>query len=207
VCSIEFGGFDTPARIPWETTLIGMMLKKLSLGADTTPDMMFINYKVIDYVSHVQSMDSPYMEDSVKTQDANLPVLINDLNTTVGKGNYVLVLTADHGAMPSPKTTGAFVASPGKIGSAVNAQFGAGTIMLTQNTTAFLDVPLLESRGHSVDDVAKFVSNLTLDQTYLIAPGNTYQPSPAHANDKLFEAAFPSYFLPLLPCVQSAPLD
>lgn len=201
------GGFDTPARIPWETELIDMMLKRLPLGRDATPDMMYINYKMIDYVSHVQSMNSPYMEDTVKVQDDNLPVLIDALDNSVGAGNYVVVLTADHGAMPNPKVTGAFVASPGKIGSEINKEFGDGTIQLTQNTTAFLDMPLLESRGDTVEDVAKLVQDLTLGQTYLLDAGNHYEPSAAQADDKLFVAAFPSYFLPSLPCVANAPLD
>jgi hypothetical protein len=200
-------GFDTPARIPWETNLISAMLHRIPFGQDSTPDMFFANYKVIDYVSHVQSMDSKYMEDSVKTQDANLPVLIDALNATVGKGNYVLALTADHGAMPSPQTTGAFVASPGKIGQLINAKFGDGTIMLTQNTTAFLDVPLLESNHYTVDEVSKYVSTMTLGQTYLDAPGEPYKPTAAHENDKLFEAAFSSSLLPDLPCLAHAPLD
>jgi hypothetical protein len=200
-------GFDTPARIPWETNLVNAMLHRIPLGQDSTPDMLFINYKVIDYVSHVQSMDSKYMLDAVTTQDANLPVLINDLNATVGKGNWVLNLTADHGAMPSPQTTGAFVASPGKIGQLINAKFGTGTIMLTQNTTAFLNVPLLESNGYTVDQVANYVSTFTLGQTYLVDAANTYKPTAAHANDKLFTAAFPSSILSQLPCLSSAPLD
>ena len=196
-------GFETPARIPWETLLVEDLIRKEGLGQDSTPDLLFVNYKVIDYVSHVQSMNSLYMADSVKWQDDSLRTLVSYLDKKVGEGNYVVNVTSDHGAMPDPKVTGAFVASPGKIGSAINDKFGDDTVMLTQNTTAFLDVPLLESNGYSVDDVAKFVGTLTKGQTYL--EGSQY--SQNEANDKLFVASFPSYLLPEMPCIKNAPLD
>ena len=39
----------------------------------------------------------PEMKDSVQWQDRALKVLVDFLNRDVGKGNYVLVVTADHG--------------------------------------------------------------------------------------------------------------
>jgi len=196
-------GFETPARIPWETSLLEDTIKKEHMGQDATPDMLFANYKVIDYVSHVQSMNSPYMEDSVKVQDEYLQKFVEWLDANVGKGNYVLNVTADHGAMPDPNATGAFVASPGKIGSAINNEFGDGTVMLTQNSTAFFDVPLLESNGYTVDDVANFVAGLTKGETYL--EGSKF--TQAEANDKLFSSVFPSRLLPELACIKNAPLN
>ena len=196
-------GFESPARIPWETDLVKDLIKRAGLGQDETPDLLFVNYKVIDYVSHVQSMNSLYMKDSVQWQDDSLRTLVAYLDKEVGKGNYVLNVTADHGAMPDPKVTGAFVASPGKIGSAVNDEFGEGTVMLTQNTTAFLDLSLLESRDYTVDDVARFVGGLTKGETYL--EGSQY--SQNEVNDKLFVASFPSYLLPEMPCVKTVPLN
>ena len=196
-------GFESPARTPWETSLIEDLITKEHMGQDATPDMLFANYKVIDYVSHVQSMNSTYMEDSVKVQDEALKEFVGWLDENVGKGNYVLNVTADHGAMPDPNATGAFVASPGKIGSAINTEFGDGTVMLTQNSTAFLNVPLLESNGYTVDDVANFVGSLTKGETYL--EGSKY--SQAEANDKMFSSVFPSRLLPELSCIKNAPLN
>ena len=193
-------GFETPARIPWETTLVQELIKRERLGADATPDLLFVNYKVIDYVSHVWSMNSPYMDDSVRVQDEDLPRLVNGLDSVVGKDEYVLLITADHGAMPDPKVTGAFVASPGKIGNLIEDKFGEGTIMLTQNTTAFLDVPLLESRDYTVADVARYVETFTKGQTYL----EGVKVDPKEADDRLFDAAFPSSLLADMPCVKTS---
>lgn len=193
------GGFETPARIPWENSLVKDLIRKEQLGADDTPDMLFANYKVIDYVSHVWSMNSRYMQDSLRFQDEALKELIAYLDKEVGKGDYVLLVTSDHGAMPDPKVTKAFVASPGRVGSAIKSKFGDDTVMLTQNTTAFLNIPALEADGYTVADVAKFVAGLTKEQTYL----EGYQPSGSEGRQKLFSSAFPSYLLEQMPCVKT----
>ena len=193
------GGFETPARIPWENSLVKDLIRKEGLGTDASTDMLFVNYKVIDFVGHVWSMNSEYMSDSLKFQDQALEELVPYLDKEVGKGQYVLLVTADHGAMPDPKVTGAFVASPGRIGSAINNKFGEGTVMLTQNSTAFLNVPQLEANGDTVGDVARFVGTLTKGETYL----EGYEPTGNEAKEKLFQSSFPSYLMEQMPCIQT----
>src|SRR5205085_12121381 len=39
------GGFDTAARLPYQTRVIETMIKREHFGADKTPDLLFINYK------------------------------------------------------------------------------------------------------------------------------------------------------------------
>jgi hypothetical protein len=199
----QLNGFDTPARIPYETAEIEKLITGSGFGKDSIPDMLFINYKIIDFVSHTESMNSPYMMDTVKWQDEALKQFIDFLDTHVGKGNYVLTLTADHGAMINPHVSGAYVMSPGKIASAINTKFGSGTVQYTQNTNVFLNVPLLTSKGYTVDDVAHYLQTLTLGQLYLTG----YTPPANMMNTPAFQAAFPSRLIPDLTCVASAPLD
>ena len=89
------------------------------------------------------------------------------------------------------------------MSAAINDKFGAGSVLLTQNSTAFLNLPVLAANGVTVDEVASFVGTLTKGQTFL--EGSKY--TQAEANDKLFSAAFPSRLLPELPCIQNAPLN
>ncbi len=63
-------GFDTPARIPYQTRVMEEMIGREGFGADETPDLLFVNYKMIDYISHVWTVNSPEMQDAVKAQDA-----------------------------------------------------------------------------------------------------------------------------------------
>ena len=68
-------------------------------GADDVPDILFTNYKQIDLVSHAESMNSPQMESVVRASDEALGDLVRILNREVGRGQWVLALTADHGAI------------------------------------------------------------------------------------------------------------
>jgi predicted AlkP superfamily pyrophosphatase or phosphodiesterase len=80
-------GFDTPARIPYQTRVIEEMIGREGFGADETPDLLFVNYKMIDYISHVWTVNSPEMQDAVKGQDAALETFVDFLNATVGRGS------------------------------------------------------------------------------------------------------------------------
>ena len=99
-------GFDTPARTVFEERIVEDTIKNEGFGADDTPDLLYLNFKEIDYVGHVWSMDSPEMTDAVKYQDEALKRFIPFLNQQVGNGNWAMVITADHAAMPNPHRLG-----------------------------------------------------------------------------------------------------
>ena len=92
----------TPARIPWQTRLIGRSSAE-GFGADDVPDLLYINYKLIDEIGHLYSMNAVEMRDSVQAQDAELPDLIDLLNEHVGEGEWVMMLTADLATPPTPQ--------------------------------------------------------------------------------------------------------
>ena len=116
-------GFDTPARIPYQTRVLQELIRREGFGADEVPDLLFVNYKMIDYISHVWTVNSPEMRDAVRAQDESLADLVGFLNEQVGEGEWALVLTADHGSIPDPEVSGAFQISAGPIASGTNATF------------------------------------------------------------------------------------
>ena len=117
-------GFDTPARIPYQEQVIEQVIKREGFGKDSTPDLLFINHKEIDYISHVWTMNSPEMSDAVKAEDSTLHTFVNYLNQQVGKDQWAMLLTADHGAIPKPSVSGAWQISSLPIAAGINAKFG-----------------------------------------------------------------------------------
>ena len=115
-------GWDTPARIPYQTRVIEELIRRERFGADATPDLLFVNYKVTDYVAHTWGVGSPEMRDSLQAQDAALAELVRYLDERVGAGRWAMVLTADHGAAPSPSETGGTVISSAKLTAAIEAR-------------------------------------------------------------------------------------
>jgi hypothetical protein len=198
-------GFDTPARIPYQTRVIKKMIEREGFGADDTPDLLFINYKMIDYISHVWTVNSPEMHDAVVAQDAALKELVDFLNAKVGQGQWAMVLTADHGSIPDPKVTGAFQISTTAMQDGINAAFdhdGDSThiVQLIQPTQIFVDQAELQQNGYTLEDVAAYVMSLTKGQTAL----PTVTVPTDQASDRVFEAAFPSKIMSRLPFLPEA---
>ena len=74
-----------------------------ALGQDDVPDILAVSLSTHDYVNHAYGPESRLSHDHVLHLDRLLEAFFRDLDNTVGKGNYLLVLTADHGFMPAPE--------------------------------------------------------------------------------------------------------
>ena len=195
-------GWDTPARIPYQTRTIEELIDREGFGADPVPDLLFVNYKVTDYVAHTWGIGSPEMRDSLLAQDAALRDLVASLDEQVGPGRWAFVLTADHGAAPSPSESGGTVISSARLSAAVEAAFDddgdhTSVVDLVQATEIYLNVDELAANGHDVDEVASFVAGLTAGE--VAAEGQA-----ASADQRVFRAAYPSTILTDLPCLPGA---
>ena len=96
----------TPAWSIYQTEKLVQVLENEGVGADDVSDLFYVNYKSTDLAGHTWNMVEPEERDTLAEQDAQLPVLIQTLNRLVGKKNYVIALTADHGMTPYPEVTG-----------------------------------------------------------------------------------------------------
>ncbi len=74
-----------------------------SLGQDEAPDILALSLSGHDYVNHAWGAESRLSHDHVLQVDQLLAGFFRDLDGKVGKDNYVVVLTADHGFMPVPE--------------------------------------------------------------------------------------------------------
>jgi hypothetical protein len=198
-------GFDTPARVPYQTRVLMEMIEREGFGADEVPDLLFVNYKIIDYVSHVWTLNSPEMKDSVRAQDEQLEVLVDFLNETVGEGAWALVLTADHGSIPDPQVSGAFQISATPISNGINSTFDTDgdetrIVQLVQPTQIFIDERELAQNGHTLEELSLWVMGLTKADT--AQPGVVVPAD--EADDPVFQAAFPSSMMDELPCLPEA---
>ncbi|MDH5312496.1 MAG: alkaline phosphatase family protein [Actinomycetota bacterium] len=193
----------TPARIPWQTRLIDEVVQREGFGADDVPDLLYVNYKLIDEIGHLYSMNAVEMRDSIATQDADLPKLIDLLNERVGEGEWVMMLTADHGHTPDPAVSGAAVISPTSVANAIQDRFdtdGDDTriVEFTQPTHIFIDHGEMEQNGTTLEEISSFLLTVTKGDVQ----GGQYPVSAAVADERAFIAAFPSEMLDDLPCLQ-----
>jgi predicted AlkP superfamily pyrophosphatase or phosphodiesterase len=72
------------------------------LGNNSAPDFLTINCASTDYVGHMYGPNAIETEDTYLRLDKDLSTFFKYLDEKVGKGNYTVFLTADHGASNSP---------------------------------------------------------------------------------------------------------
>lgn len=197
-------GFDTPARTPFQQTLVETVIEREGFGADEVPDLLYVNYKAIDTIGHLFSADGVEMSDAVTTQDAALERFVDFLDRTVGEGRWVMALTADHGTQRDPETSGAFMIDIDKIEQGIARVFDddddAVLVQKVRPTEIWLDTAELADNGFTLAEVSRWLLGRTQAETYK----NQNLPEPGHEADPVFAAALPTASVASLPCL--APL-
>jgi hypothetical protein len=145
------------------------------------------------------------MSDAVRVQDESLKDFVGFLNRTVGKGKWVLALTADHGTQLDPAASGAFLIDNGVFKQDLQDAFdddgdGVDLILRTRPTELWLNEAELSDNGYSLNDISEYIMGLTQAQTAT----TTRPPEAGHEGDAVFSAAMPSTMLSELPCLPEA---
>jgi hypothetical protein len=73
------------------------------LGQDDIPDYLAISFPCNDPIGHVYGPDSQEVLDVTLRTDRLIGELLQRLDARIGKGNYVLALSSDHGVCPLPE--------------------------------------------------------------------------------------------------------
>ena len=102
----ENGNYKLITQVPQGNTLLTELVKATlkgeNLGRSETTDFLTISYSSTDYVGHDFGIRSKELEDTYIRMDREIALLLKDLDTEVGKDNYILFLTADHAVSDNP---------------------------------------------------------------------------------------------------------
>ena len=77
-------------------------LKGEQMGRDNITDFLCVSFSTPDYVGHAFGPHSVEMEDTYLRLDRQLAEMLNTLDAYVGRGQYVVFLSADHGVADIP---------------------------------------------------------------------------------------------------------
>jgi predicted AlkP superfamily pyrophosphatase or phosphodiesterase len=149
------------------------------LGADDAPDILSISLSGHDYVNHRWSAETRLSHDHFLHLDRMLQAFFADLDRTVGRDNYVAVLTADHGFMPAPEVSEARGLQAGRVSgsqmvAAVNAalqqRLGVAQLVAYSSASALvLDRQLMAAASLDPDTVANAARDALLAQPQFAA--------------------------------------
>lgn len=125
---------------------IGTM--KLGRGAGT--DYLGISYAVLDKVGHDFGPDSHQIQDVLVRLDREIGLLLDTLDRDVGRRNYVVGLSADHGVSPVVERVAAMGFDAGRINlaalrseldEALSSELGPGKYVARINHTDIYFLP------------------------------------------------------------------
>jgi len=142
------------------------------LGADEQTDILSVSLSSHDYVNHAFGPESRLSHDHFLHLDRDLQSFFQYLDAKVGAGNYVAVLTADHGFADTPawaKAQGkdAELLNPNAVLSTLNVglveKFGEGKWAVGFSAAGILfDHQLFSARGVQADAVYQEAKRLLL---------------------------------------------
>ncbi len=85
-------------RLLAEATVRGM-----DLGADAVSDLLCVSFSSTDVVGHCFGPESVEARDALLRLDRELATFLAFLDREVGKGEWAIFVTADHGVGPTPE--------------------------------------------------------------------------------------------------------
>jgi predicted AlkP superfamily pyrophosphatase or phosphodiesterase len=155
----------TPAYVEFECDNMLMMMEREPIDRDDVTALVYMSMKPTDYAAHRWGLESLEAREALRAQDACVGKLIQKLNARVGEGNYVVTITADHGMMPLPETTGGHRLSLRTLLEMIDKKFGkislgGGFINL------WFDQVKMKELGITNQDIAAYLRSLTAGDYY-----------------------------------------
>lgn len=148
------------------------------LGQRDVTDMLCVSFSSPDYVGHAFGTHAVETEDEYLRLDRQLADLLTQLDATVGSGQWVAFLSADHGAADVPAFSQQYripagVKSYGEVGEAVKSAlekaYGPGQWMLSYlNQEIYLNHALLAEKKIAMQEVYELLRSVLLKQRGIV---------------------------------------
>ncbi len=147
------------------------------LGKDNHTDFLAISYSATDYVGHITGPRSIELQDTYLRLDASLEKLLKYLDEKVGKGQYLVFLTADHAGAENPvflkdhKYEVENVSSKdfvSKLEAFGLETFGKDVIANCSNQNIFFDKDALAGAGISLTDAKNKVRDFVMKESWVL---------------------------------------
>ncbi|MEX2272577.1 MAG: alkaline phosphatase family protein [Vicinamibacterales bacterium] len=129
--------------------------RSLELGRRDTTDFLAVSFSSLDSVGHAFGPRSHEVQDALARIDRAIGRLLAMLDERVGRGNYVVAMSADHGVAPIPEQMAQGGASAGRmlstevvktINDALATRFGPGAYVSSVSYTDVYFAPGVYAR-------------------------------------------------------------
>lgn len=147
-------------------------LENEKLGKGDFTDVLTVSFSSTDYAGHYFGPNSVEVEDMYLRLDKQLGEFLDVLDKNIGKGQYLVFLTADHGAVYNPSylqqykiPAGLF--NPSELSDMLNQKlsekYGQGKWVLKyMNQQVYLNEDLIKEKKLSISEMESFVVEAVL---------------------------------------------
>jgi predicted AlkP superfamily pyrophosphatase or phosphodiesterase len=170
--------YELLAKTPFGNTILTELAKATikgeELGKDKFTDFLTLSYSSPDKLGHEFGLRSIELQDMYMRLDLELESLLKYLDKEVGKGNYLIFLTADHAAAETPLyltdlkvPAGYYYPKAMKliVQDFVSGIYGEGEwIENLSNDQVFFNRRLMRERGLDVEKIQRQVAEFVLEQ-------------------------------------------
>lgn len=152
-------------------------IKGESLGQDAITDVLTLSFSSTDYVGHNFGVNSKEAQDTYLRLDLAIGDFLTYLDQTVGQGEYVVFLTADHGAVEVPSylkskkvPAGYFSDSDliSKLNEYVGQQFKSGDLIANvSNGQVFFNYDEVFKNKINAEELQRKVAHFLLQEEHI----------------------------------------
>lgn len=145
---------------------------------------------------------SQEVKQSIEYADRELRRLTQFLDDKVGRRDWVMVMTADHGQTPPPQETGTWPINVDNLRQAVDDAVGAKAVLHLKQNGLWLDERQLERHDMTRGELSNWLLNYSINDNAdgMEIPGAYRQ----RLEEPIFDAAFPSRDLSrIIRCAQN----
>lgn len=147
-------------------------IKSEKLGEDNHTDFISISFSSTDYIGHRFGPNSIEIEDTYLRLDRDLAELLEFLDSRIGKDDYLIFLTSDHGASYNPthnkdlKIPGGLFKFPmDSLKNFLNTVFGKEEWILNySNQQIYLNTDLIRTRKINISEMQDQIVSFLLQK-------------------------------------------
>ena len=175
--------YSLVSTIPSGNDLVYEMAKAAlineNLGKDEITDFLAVSFSSTDYVGHAYGTDAYETQDVYVRLDKTLSDFLTTLDKTLGKGNYLLFLTADHAGLETPSFLRENKIPAGELGNKnftnlvsdfVAKTFGSDKLIENfSNKQIYFDRAEIKKRGVDIHQLQQKTADFIRDSFPLVA--------------------------------------
>ncbi|HTO14603.1 MAG TPA: alkaline phosphatase PafA [Edaphocola sp.] len=162
---------------PWGNTITRMIaesaIKEERLGKGLFTDFLAVSFSATDYIGHYFAPNSIEVEDCYLRMDKELAAFLNFLDKEIGKGEYTVFLTADHGGAHNVgfledhkipgKTINAKQINKG-LSQIIKSTYGVDSLVRFTNYQIYLNNEKIKKSKINRNEIVQLINDFLMDR-------------------------------------------